>query len=684
MAKKRKNNWFWKAQDDNKSGNLFQNTIKQHAEKIKNILTLKEPTDIVGYDEEEESPYYHHDDWSESWNDKNGKRKESKFSWDEYNKDKKWKGYNSYQSSTLSYSYIQQMANAIAAEHNVKIQIANDWRVDVKNKILSYNPTTMMFGSKGELLSTLLHEVGRIKMCTHVDYLTSQQWFIPEYKKNAYQVLSAFDDFRVDDSMIKSYPSADEVYESQEVTIRKVVSMYDKMSQVYNETTGQILQGMANQVFDLMRNYGASYQDAYKKVFNKDPTHPSVSNESKLRGTINKIAVTKRTNIYDYLAVIVYKGYGLDEASSKFSKEQLELFDKTSAAIGDSIGKTNTQEVLDGMSVSVYPIIEYILKDMSSGSDEMKDAVGEEGAKKVMHTTEKIMGQIDQQRKGHEMDGDKSEGENPQMDKEGNLKSRGSLMGKGDTIPKEWADGDYNAIKDSVQSEINTLTRKLMNLRKKESIIKYEHNHRRGKLNTKILHKHRLGSNRLFKRKMDNVDTVRSFVFSLIIDKSGSMFEGNKGKIIHTTRAVVMLSEVFNKLDMPFEIIYFDTNAKPVKQYDEPYSKNIKKQIAGVISIGDGSGTDLEKGMTASKILTRKEMNRVSVVLTDGEVEDARSFDSEFFIPYAKQNIKSIVIGLECGTLIKQLNKGQGRQIKNSSELPNEFYEMLNSTILKT
>lgn len=655
MAKK-KTNWFWKSQVSD-------------TKKLAKTMQVETRED----DEERYLSHYGEEDWGRSW--KNNTQKTSKFNWDEYNKKGyKWEGYKASQPLTLSYSYVQQMSNAIAAEHNVKIKVGNEWNVDVKNKVLTYNPATMMFGSKGELLSTILHEVGKIKLCTHLDDLKSEKWFTPQYKKNAYQVLNAFDDFRVDDTMIKSYPSAKEVYDSQSETIKVVVTQYRNISQAYSQAMGSIIENKARDIGYTKTTQNLSFANAFKQVTGNYPG-PEVNTEAKFIDKINKLVKQSYhfTNIYDYLAILVNKGYGLDSDNLGFSKEQIELFDKTSSAISEVALRNTTQEVLETLSDKVYPTIEYLLKNMSEGNEDMKSALGESGSKQVCNEVGKLM----DQKNTEKFNGKYS---NPQVDNKDNMKSRGQLMGKGDKIPQEWINGNYGALKDSVQSEINSLSRKLMNLRKKESTIRYENNHRRGKLNTKILYKHRQGSNRLFKQKKENIDTIRSFVFSILIDRSGSM-QGSK--IIHTTRATILLSEVFDKLKMPFELVYFESNAETLKEFDVPYSKVIKNKIAGVIKKADG-GTNLDYALDKTKIKKREELNKVLVVLTDGEVESPARYDADYFKPMAKENIKSIVIGLECGPGIKKLNNGQGRLINNSSELPKEFYDLLNATILKT
>lgn len=669
MAKRKKINWFWHSQEDTEQ---FPNSVKQHEAKIvkhydKNGNEIA-PKGAKSLFDEDGNWNDYGDDWGRSWKEDKKTKKSPYYDWSEYEKTGVWKGYQQPKSATLSYSYIQQMANAIANEHNVKVEVGRSWSIDLPNKTLTYNPTTMMFGSKGELLATLLHEVGKIRLCTPIQELKSA-WYKPEWKQFAYLATTIFDDFRVDSVMIDSYPSADEVYESQEGTLLRVVADYEELSKEYGKSIRQSLKDKTDYVMMLIQDPRVSgFAQAFQLVFGTLPPAHLKTRDDFVK-EVTKLRNSGETNIYDYISVVVYKGYGLKSTTVKTSKEQDDLFALTSGGVEKSIKEKTTQGVLDMMDTEVFPHIKHLLESMTNGSKEMQEALGEDAAKDIMKSANERM----RERGGME---------NPTTDKNNEMKARG--QGRGEvSLPKEWLDGDYESLKDSVSSEISSLVRKMTNLRRKENVIRYENNHRRGKLNSKVLYRHRLGSNRLFKKKQDKVDTIRSFVFSIAVDISGSMFTGeNKTRIVHTIRSLIMLTEVFTKLEMPFEVNFFDNDNHSMKTFDGKYDKATKRRIAGVIQ-GDGGGTSLSAALESTKIASREELNRVQIVLTDGLCEDNEYLDTTYFKPLAQKNIKAIVIGLECGDEIKRLNMGQGIAVDNAAKMPEEFYRLLSSTVLK-
>ncbi len=262
------------------------------------------------------------------------------------------------------------------------------------------------------------------------------------------------------------------------------------------------------------------------------------------------------------------------------------------------------------------------------------------------------------------------------VDFKGNTMTRSS--NKSDrTTPPEWENGDYKTLKDSVASEIKSLVNKLTYLRREEMTVKYQHDQKRGKLNTKKLYKTATGSRRLFKKKLENIDTIQSFAFSLLIDVSGSM-DGDR--IVHTTRALIILIEVFKKLDIPFEIVTFDDGASVVKNFEASMDKKIETSVGGLVK-HSGGGTNLNQGLDALKIMNREEKNKIVVVLTDGGVGDTKEFDTKYFEPWAKKGVKSVGFGVECEEQMKNLCMGNSRLLSNSSQLPVEFSRLLKDLI---
>lgn len=590
------------------------------------------------------------------WDRKPDKR-EKKIDWDGYKQTGVWKGYGQYKPTTLTYSYVEQMANMIASQHNINIKVGNGWGVDLDGRVLTYNPVSLMYMSKSELLATLLHEVGKIAMCDSAKKISNG--YVDKYHA-AYKVVSVFDDFRVDDRMIKSYPSAPEIYESLDGILEKVVKTYRQRGTDSSQRISYEVRNILGAVNKIILDRGMSFEDAYMCITKAFPVFKTMD---EFKAWVSYFTGMDIPTVWDYCAAVIDKGYGVN--SQRFSADIDARFERTKPMVVESTRRANTQDLADAMDTLVFPFIEDLMKNERDGGDELRKGVGDKAAADIQRTAS---------REGAY--GSKA----AKVDFEGNSSP---INGRGrgtENVPHERKEGDYSALRESVDSEIRSLTRKMSNLRRVEQTARHRPNERRGRLNMKQLYKHPLGNRRLFRRKVEATDTLNSFTFSIMVDTSGSM-HGNR--IIHTVRALILLSEVFGKLDMRFEVMTFEDEAKVYKTFDGEYSKDVKTGVAAIVR-RNGGGTALESALKKTKITQRPEFNRVVVILTDGQTENHEYLNRRYFEKWEKGGIRSIVIGLETTKeMIEGLNGGKGMAVENAAEMPQVFYDILKKLIFK-
>lgn len=687
MSKKNKK-WYKKgswAMEEKQTQDLFGNTIAQHQKKIDKIAGETEYLVEDDYYVEDEFEYGYS---SYNWNldrklseSKEDKEKDSKKNYDYFNPHNSWRGYSYYEKPQLSYKYIQQMANALSAEHNVKIRVGNEWKVDLLKKELTYNPASLVYGTKGELLATLLHEIGKLRYCEHPDNLGNR--YITMYKIPAKETMNVFEDIRVDYQVLKTYESAGEVYDSAIPSIEKQVENYTKMGEIFKEAVAKYTAIGYDEIAQKYSNSGSTRvfpkADAFSTIsfISADDSNVGFQNELKtafgisdpeeVRERIYKIKkdYESRGTIFDYCASMIYRMYDLDSQLN-----ELEDIKKRAEASFDSIEpikkKETSREVADILDANIFPIVEDLFRDFTDQNSilerlfpDMNDGV----AKNILdYSAKEAMGSAESSY------GNKGNDKNPNP----------RMSGRSDsTIPPEWTTGDYKTLKDSVAQEIKQLVNRLTFIRREELVDRFESNQKRGKLNAKKLYKSATGSKRLFKKKLPNTDTVQSFAFSLCMDVSGSM---RGDRIVHTTRAAIILGEVFKKMNIPFEFVVFSTGAKFIKAFDQTLDKKIETKIGGLAKHGDG-GTNLDQGLEVLKIHSRPEKNKVVIVLTDGGVGTPEYFDTQYFIPWQKKNVKSVGFGIECEPQMAQLCMGNSKSLDNAADLPVEFSNLLKSLI---
>jgi hypothetical protein len=558
--------------------------------------------------------------------------------WEDYQQTGIWRGTAYYQKSLVDYGYVEKMANAFGAKYNITVEAGQGWSADVKSKVLVYEPMSLMQYSKARIIALLLHEIGHIKY-TSVHEDTDSPYLL-KYKKLAKDVLNCFEDFRIDKIMAKSYAGAEDVYESNKPVVREIAENYTNNAKRLN---------------DMVRSYSNRVAS--------DKNMPVEEKEKKL-AKLDEL-LKKKDNLWNYLSAIVCVAY--DESVTMSSKIE-EYVNKTKHTILEVQQQKTSYGVLSVLDNKVFPIIQDLMKDLADAIKEVGDIFGKEIAKLVSAL---VMRWIEDEGETY---GEQKVGKNQ-------IKTRVGA-GKKDCVPQEWRDGDYNSLRDSVDSAIKELIRKLTFLKKEESVARYVTNQRRGKLNIKSLYKHIIPDFRLFKKKLEVKDTVRSFAFSLVLDKSGSMY-GSSNRMIHSTRALILLAEVFNKMKIPYDISLFGSNCKKLKAFNESYTDKMKKNIGGVLTRGGDSSTILrtvfEKGIDLMK---QPEKNKIMVIISDGDIGSGiESCHTQYMDKYVKQGVKFIGVGLNCGENIVKLCYSNGFNTKNPSQLPKLFSDMLKGII---
>jgi hypothetical protein len=668
----------------------------------KSWWTKKDFEDVDEYDGDFYQGGYEYDyGWGNSFaSEKFDSKKENKSfnkSWETNAWGDKWKGYSSFKKPQLTYQYVQQMANMLAAQHKVNVVVSNTWETDLTTSTLRYNPTSLVYGTKSELLATLLHEIGKLRYSSPRASLTKQGMF-KKYGASCFTAFTPFEELRIDAKMIGEYPSAPEIYESQEPALIEVVSKYNGLGGVYRRYSCEI----AERVFNDKKNEikyaepggGAVPQDIFDKMMiermrggnpNAMPVpaygiHETtrmwqsmfgVNNEQEADAKFQafKIVLEKKVNLLDYVAGIYATLYELPEnVLDTVHPDAKPYIDKTIGAMAPCIRATSAQEVMDIMEIHVFSNIEDLLNQFEQTAKEL-EAFSKEFAQAFKSFAQYLEKNMQDYLHGSGL-----------LDQHGNTATRNSGPSSDTTVP-EWHNGDYKVLRDSVKGEIKSLVRKLTYLRRQEAAPRFKNYQKRGKLDMKRLYRVAMGSRNVFKRKIDIPDTVRSFAFSFVVDVSGSM-EGPR--MVNTTRGLIMLSEVFKQMQIPFEIVVFNDEGKTVKSFDTPWDTKLEKKLGGLALYGN-SGTNLNCGLDKVTLKKLHQRNKVVVVLSDGGVGDVEEYNARYFMPMREQGIRSMAFGIEVdkyeGANVRALALGAGQVVNNAAELPELFSKMLKDLI---
>ncbi len=179
---------------------------------------------------------------------------------------------------------------------------------------------------------------------------------------------------------------------------------------------------------------------------------------------------------------------------------------------------------------------------------------------------------------------------------------------------------------------------------------------------------------RIFSRR--EVPDRKELAFELLIDISSSMKK--QEKITNAIKSLLLVSEVLNRLGMPFSIKVFSENVYELKGFGEDY-RSIKSRIMELPSSA-GGGTDLGKavsiGAESLELFTKATHHRgIMILFTDGEpTKGLKGEDLKTFISQVKKKVPAVAVGVGTATkMVKEYFERTGISVDDISKLPSAF-----------
>ncbi len=179
---------------------------------------------------------------------------------------------------------------------------------------------------------------------------------------------------------------------------------------------------------------------------------------------------------------------------------------------------------------------------------------------------------------------------------------------------------------------------------------------------------------RIFTRR--EVPERKELAFELLIDISTSMKK--EEKIINAVKSLILVSEVLNRLGMPFSVKVFNDNVYELKSFEEDY-RTAKTKIMELLSSA-GGGTDLGKavsiGLESLELFTKKTHRKgILILFTDGEpTRGLRGENLKSFIVQMKQRMPVVGVGVgEATKMVKEYFDRTGISVDDISRLPSAF-----------
>lgn len=161
----------------------------------------------------------------------------------------------------------------------------------------------------------------------------------------------------------------------------------------------------------------------------------------------------------------------------------------------------------------------------------------------------------------------------------------------------------------------------------------------------------------------------KDYAISLLVDLSGSMSRDNK--IEETFKAVIVLSEVLNRLSINLEILGFNDRIYEYQDFGQPMSKPIRENMGGMLGeVDDTSDTGkaqwnddgwaLEKA--SERLVRQKADQKFLIVMSDGTPEESSMH------PRSKYELGKMIKKIIEETDIRLVGLGVGRGTEHVGE----------------
>lgn len=168
----------------------------------------------------------------------------------------------------------------------------------------------------------------------------------------------------------------------------------------------------------------------------------------------------------------------------------------------------------------------------------------------------------------------------------------------------------------------------------------------------------------------------KDYAISILVDLSGSMSRG--GKIQETFKALIVLTEVLNKLSIRTEILGFNDRLYEYQTFGENLSREIRENMGGVLREVDnhqGGRADFNDDgwalqETSKRLAVQRSTEKFIMVLSDGVPEESNQHKGEEFdlnrvVNHIMQESDQKIIGLGIGSGTSHVEKFYPNSLAN-------------------
>jgi len=533
-------------------------------------------------------------------------------------------------------TWLRQVATALSTRYNVQVREGKGWCIDLEKNVMYYKAEHLLALDRDTCLGILLHELGHLHFTTN-DWTEKKDslYKVQNHGQIAFGAVNAFEDVRINEKMSQSYGGSRELIDAMNELlggdgVRSFMLMSKDIKELGRKRTGYSCPdwheifyiSMAQLLNQFPRNYTPTewYDQEKMRICNEitakyDELDLSSADSTQAIADFVKYEVFPR--IQQYLpqsGTPPEDGEGGSKGKTQSENED-ESADSSSNGDTDNEGEDESEnEDGDGTSKASEDNAEEEKEDSEAGTGSQSEKTKPDSkAEPVEPETsneenwkEEVESKIKEAISRGRVNPDETHKTNPFQHN-----GRGVGGGKEQRIKAECNVQRFDDESVTLQSKFRN---KFEAVFRDNQYARAIPNQKTGRINKRVLYKHRVNNPRLFTKK--SMTSKKSYGVAFAMDLSGSMH--NK-QIEHSVKAMLAFTKTLEKLQIPFGIGFFSNRVTIGKHFAS--KKVTNKYLSQQASIVKGGGTQpraLLETLFGKELANERVEQKIGIVLTDG------------------------------------------------------------------
>lgn len=526
--------------------------------------------------------------------------------------------------NSVSPIWLRQVATALSSRYNVQIRQGNGWSMDIENRVMTYKPEHLLALDRDTCLGILLHELGHL-------HFTTSEWsnnsaIFKSMPKIVHNAVNAYEDVRINEKMSQSYMGSRELIEAMNELLAGdgVTRLVDMNRSIINGTRSREGFDMPEwfEVFyiSMCKLLGDNLFPQYTPDMYYDEHKMQVINEIVAEADARDLPNMPSTQeVYDFVEQVVFpriqqwlpqvapdaqQGNG-NTQSQEGEKQEQENENSGNNTSPDKVAPEDAEDAPENeeqAESSGGEVADEQKPEPQKQSKQEGSARGGNNGVGSEHWQKELEQKIKQAIKRGRVNPDEQHRTEP-FDKNGQKKQAQRIV--------------QSCNVDTHMSDSVVLQRQFKNkfevIFRDNQYAREQVGQRSGRLNNRVLYKHRLGNSRLFKKKI--VVDKKSYAVGFALDLSSSM---SPQQVKGSFQAMLAFTNTLAKLDIKHAVGFFSHECTIGKSFDKPMVNKYMSQQASAINNGGTRPDDLIKGMFGQDLVAQNVKERIAIILTDG------------------------------------------------------------------